>query len=160
VVSVEVPVHRDIHRKGRASIFTSAWRSGEDARNLIVWRGTTCFVIMNRFPYNSGHLLVVPYRQVADIQDLTLVELAEMMQTVQRSIRALDAVMRPDGYNLGANLGRVAGAGIEDHIHFHVVPRWNGDTNFMPTLAETKVISEEIRSTLKKLKKAMKITGK
>jgi ATP adenylyltransferase len=147
-------------KKGKASLFTSAWRSGADVRNLIVWRGTSCFVMMNRFPYNSGHLMIVPYRQVADIQDLTLVELAEMMQTVQHSIRALDEVMRPDGYNLGANLGRVAGAGIADHIHFHVVPRWNGDTNFMPTLAETKVISEEIRSTLKKLRKAMKNAGK
>jgi ATP adenylyltransferase len=146
-------------KMGKASLFTSAWRSADDARNLIVWRGTTCFVIMNRFPYNSGHVMVVPYRQVADIQDLTLVELAEMMQTVQRSIRALDAVMRPDGYNLGANLGRVAGAGIADHLHFHVVPRWTGDTNFMPTLADTKVISEEIRSTQKKLQKAMKMAG-
>jgi ATP adenylyltransferase len=146
-------------RRGGASLFTTAWRSKNDLRNLIVWRGTTCFVIMNRYPYNSGHLMVVPYRQVADFQDLTLVELADLMQTVQRAMRALDEVMKPQGFNLGANLGRVAGAGIADHVHFHVVPRWNGDTNFMPTLGETKVISEEMRSTLKKLRKSMKNEG-
>jgi ATP adenylyltransferase len=111
---------------------------------------------MNRFPYNSGHLLVVPYRQVADLQDLSLVELAEMMQTVQRAMSALDKVVHPHGYNFGANIGRVAGAGIENHVHFHVVPRWNGDTNFMPVLGDTKVVSEEMRDTLKKLQKAFK----
>jgi ATP adenylyltransferase len=93
---------------------------------------------------------------VADFQALTLVELAEMMQTIQRAMRALDAVVHPHGYNLGANLGRVAGAGIEHHVHFHIVPRWNGDTNFMPILGNTKVVSEEMRNTLKKLKKAFK----
>ena len=144
------------NRKGGASLFTKAWRSNDDARNLVVWRGTTCFVIMNRYPYNSGHVMVVPHRQVADFQELTLVELAELMQTVQRAMRALDEVMKPQGYNLGANLGRVAGAGIADHVHFHVVPRWNGDTNFMPILGDTKVISEEMRSIFKKLRKSMK----
>ena len=143
-------------RKGKGSLFTSAWRSKQDDRNLIVWRGASCFVIMNRFPYNSGHLMVVPYRQVADLQDLSLVELAEMMQAVQRSMRALDKVVHPHGYNFGANIGRVAGAGIENHVHFHIVPRWNGDTNFMPVLGDTKVVSEEIRDTLKKLQKAFK----
>jgi ATP adenylyltransferase len=100
--------------------------------------------------------MVVPIRQVADFQALTLVELAEMMQTIQRAMRALDAVVHPHGYNLGANLGRVAGAGVEHHVHFHIVPRWNGDTNFMPILGNTKVVSEEMRNTLKKLKKAFK----
>jgi len=138
------------------SLFTAAWRSRQDDKNLIVWRGSTCFVIMNRYPYNSGHLMVVPVRQVADFQALTLVELAEMMQMIQRAMRALDAALHPHGYNLGANLGRVAGAGVEHHVHFHVVPRWNGDTNFMPILGNTKVVSEEMRNTLKKLKKAFK----
>ncbi len=143
-------------RKRRGSLFTAAAKSGDDDGNLIVWRGEHCFVIMNRYPYNSGHLMVVPYREVADFQDLSTVELAEIMALTQRSIRALDKVLGPHGYNFGANLGRVSGAGIENHIHFHVVPRWNGDTNFMPVLADTKVVSEEIRKTHKKLKKAFK----
>ncbi len=142
--------------RGRASLFTAAWKAGNDDRNLIVWRGTSCFVIMNRYPYNSGHLMIVPYRQVGDFQSLTLVELAEMMQAAQKAVGVLNEVMGPHGYNIGANLGRVAGAGIEDHVHFHVVPRWNGDTNFMPVLGDTKVVSEEMRRTYKKLRKAFR----
>jgi ATP adenylyltransferase len=143
-------------RKKRGSLFTAAVSAGDDDEHLIVWRGEHCFVIMNRYPYNSGHVMVVPYRQVADIQRLTPIELAEIMTMTQRSIRALDAVLGPHGYNFGANFGRVSGAGIENHIHFHIVPRWNGDTNFMPVLADTKVVSEDIRKTLKKLRKAFK----
>ena len=145
-------------KRSRASLFTTALRAKDDDRHLIVWRGTLCFVIMNRYPYNSGHLMVVPNRQTADIQELTGEELAEIMQTVQRSIRALDDVMHPQGYNFGANIGRVSGAGVDDHIHFHIVPRWNGDTNFMPVLSDTKVISEDMRDTLKKLRKSFKKT--
>ena len=138
------------------SLFAAALKSGDDDRHLIVWRGKLCFVIMNRYPYNSGHLMVVPNRQTADIQDLTVDELADIMQTVQSSIRALDEVMHPQGYNLGANLGKVGGAGVDNHIHFHIVPRWNGDTNFMPVLSDTKVISEDMVATLKKLRKSFK----
>jgi ATP adenylyltransferase len=140
-------------KKGSASFFTVARKGRADDKNLIVWRGTSCFVIMNRYPYNSGHLMVVPNRQTGSLQDLTAEELTEIMLTVQRSIRALDAVMGPQGYNFGANLGRVSGAGVDTHVHFHIVPRWNGDTNFMPVLADTKVISEDMKNTLKKLKK-------
>ena len=140
-------------KKGADSLFTAARKSRDDDRQLIVWRGETCFVIMNRYPYNSGHLMVVPNRQTATIQELTAEELTEVMQTVQRSIRALDAVMGPQGYNFGANLGQVSGAGVDTHIHFHIVPRWSGDTNFMPVLADTKVISEDMAKTLKKLQK-------
>ena len=140
-------------KRGR-SLFTSAWKSRADDKHLIVCRGTHCFVIMNRYPYNSGHLMIVPYRQTSDIQELSLVELAEVMQMSQRAMRALDIVMHPQGYNFGANIGRASGAGIDEHVHFHVVPRWNGDTNFMPVLADTKVISEDMKSTLKKLRNA------
>ena len=98
--------------------------------------------------------MIVPYRQTSDIQELSLVELAEVMQMSQRAMRALDIVMHPQGYNFGANIGRASGAGIDEHVHFHVVPRWNGDTNFMPVLADTKVISEDMKSTLKKLRNA------
>jgi ATP adenylyltransferase len=140
----------------KASLFTDAWKSRDDGKNLIVWRGRHCFVIMNRYPYNSGHIMIVPYRQTGDIQDLTSEEMGEMMSTVQRAIRALKDTMHPHGFNFGANLGRVSGAGIEDHVHFHLVPRWNGDTNFMPVLADTKVISEDMRKTFKKLQKAFR----
>ena len=142
-------------RKG-ASVFTAALKANDDDKHLVVWRGEHCFVIMNLYPYNSGHLMIVPNRPTTLLQDLTLVELAEVMQTVQRAVRALDAVMHPQGYNFGANIGRVSGAGVEDHVHFHLVPRWSGDTNFMPVLADTKMISEDMRSTLTKLRKAFR----
>lgn len=140
------------HKPGE-TLFTAALNAKRDDQNLIVWRGRHCFVIMNRYPYNSGHLMVVPNRRTTDLEDLTPAELKEVMQTVKRAKKALDAVMKPHGYNFGANFGRVSGAGIDDHIHFHLVPRWNGDTNFMPVLAETKVISEEITETMQKLRK-------
>lgn len=143
-------------RKKKRSLFTDAWKSRDDDKNLIVWRGRYCFVIMNRYPYNSGHLMIVPYRQTGDFQDLTGEELGEVMSTVQRAIRALKVTMSPHGFNFGANLGRVSGAGVDGHVHFHLVPRWNGDTNFMPVLADTKVISEDMRKTLKKLQKAFR----
>lgn len=135
------------------SIFTSALRAKDDDKHFIVWRGKRCFIIMNLYPYNSGHLMIVPYRQTANIQDLTAEEFAEIMQVSQRAMRALDRVMKPQGYNFGANIGRAAGAGVDEHIHFHIVPRWNGDTNFMPVLTGTKVISEDMKTTLRKLRK-------
>ena len=139
--------------KDRGSIFTAALRANTDTKNLIVWRGVHCFVIMNRYPYNSGHLMIVPYKQTPSMQDLTSEELAEIMRVAQQSTKALDRIMHPQGYNFGANIGRASGAGVDDHIHFHVVPRWAGDTNFMPVLSDTKVISEDMRTTLKKLRK-------
>jgi ATP adenylyltransferase len=140
-------------KKKSASLFTRALRSRDDDRNLILWRGKYCFVIMNRFPYNSGHLLIVPNREAASFEDLRPEESAEIMEVSRRAKRALDRVMHPHGYNFGANLGRVSGAGIEAHLHFHLVPRWNGDTNFMPVLTDTKVISEDIVRTMKKLRR-------
>ena len=142
-------------RRGRESLFRSAYRSRDDRKNLVVWRGKHCFVIMNRYPYNSGHLMVVPNRQVADVRRLRRAELAEIMQTVQRAMKALDRVMHPSGYNFGANFGRSAGAGIHEHVHFHIVPRWDGDTNFMPIFADTKVISEDMDVTWDKLRKLL-----
>lgn len=144
-------------KKSPHSIFTKALRAKKDEKHLIVWRGKRCFVIMNRYPYNSGHVMIVPMRQVADFADLHSDELLEIMQTSQLAIRILDSIVHPHGYNLGTNLGRVSGAGVEDHVHFHIVPRWNGDTNFMPVLADTKVISEDMKQTFKKLRKAFKM---
>jgi ATP adenylyltransferase len=136
------------------SLFTAALKAGDDDRNFIVWRGKRCFVIMNLYPYNSGHLMIVPYRQTADFGDLSAEENAEIMATAQQAMKALKKVMKPQGFNFGANIGRSSGAGIDNHIHFHVVPRWNGDTNFMPVLGETKVISQDLKHTLKQLRKA------
>ena len=140
-------------RKSRTSLFSKALNDADDDKHLIVWRGPLCFVIMNLYPYNSGHLLIVPNRQTSSLEDLTAEEMTEIMQTTRRSIRALTTVMKPQGFNFGANLGRVSGAGVDDHIHFHVVPRWNGDTNFMPVLSDLKVISEDMTDTLHKLRK-------
>jgi ATP adenylyltransferase len=140
-------------RRSPASLFTAARKSRNDDKHLIVWRGSQCFVIMNLYPYNSGHVLIVPYREVPDLEGLTRGELAEIMSTAQRAMRALRKVMKPQGFNFGANIGRAGGAGVEKHVHFHVVPRWNGDTNFMPVLADAKVISEDMKATLKKLRR-------
>jgi ATP adenylyltransferase len=112
--------------------------------------------MLNLYPYNSGHLLVVPYRQTAELSDLTAEECAELLQTTAEMIELLKKTLKPHGFNFGANLGRVAGAGIDEHIHFHIVPRWNGDMNFMPTIADTKVVSEAMRVTYRKLKKNLK----
>src|SRR5512147_2987593 len=119
IATFKKPVRRN--RKGK-SLFTTALKAGADDRHLIVWRGERCFVIMNRYPYNSGHLMIVPYRQTGDLQDLTPEELGEMMSTVQRAIRAVNLVMHPHAYNFGANLGKVGGAGVDNHVHFHLVP--------------------------------------
>lgn len=143
-------------KKRNKSTFAAALDENDDDKHFIIWRGKYCFVILNLYPYNSGHLMIVPYRQTPRFDELTDAELAEIMKTAQRAIKALDAEMRPEGFNFGANLGRASGAGINEHIHFHIVPRWNGDTNFMPVLTDTKVISEDMRTTLLKLRKAFK----
>jgi ATP adenylyltransferase len=111
---------------------------------------------MNRYPYNSGHLMVVPNRQTADFLDLTAEELADMMATLQKAVCVEREAMAPEGFNIGVNLGRVGGAGIDTHVHIHLVPRWNGDTNFMPVIGEVKVISEDMIATLHKLRKAFR----
>jgi len=135
-------------------IFCDFPKEMDDEKHLIVHRGETAFVIMNRYPYNNGHLMVVPYRHTAELGDLNDSELLEMMQLVRQAQSALSATMAPHGYNVGMNLGRVAGAGIDTHLHVHVVPRWNGDTNFMPVIGGTKVISEALEQSWKLLKEA------
>ena len=127
-------------------------KQSSDAANLILYRGRLNFVMMNAFPYNPGHLMVVPYRHVARLPDLTEAELQEHFQIVSRGTEWLGEVLKPHGFNIGMNLGRVAGAGIDDHIHSHIVPRWNGDTNFMPVVADTKVVNEELAATYAKIK--------
>ena len=132
-------------------IFCDKPAESADRENLILHRGETCFIIMNRFPYNNGHLLIVPYLHTAELGDLDTAVRLELFDTCDLAVRAMKNTMRPDGFNLGANLGRTAGAGIADHFHLHLVPRWNGDTNFMPVVGSTKVISESLEHTYDKL---------
>lgn len=146
-------------RKGE-SLFTRILREKKDAKNLVVMRKTHCFVIMNLYPYNSGHIMIVPNRQTSELGDLSIEEHAEIMQVTAQMIEILKKVLHPHGFNFGANIGRVAGAGIDNHIHFHVVPRWNGDTNFMPIVGDVKVVSEEITKTYKKIKAAIQSISK
>lgn len=132
-------------------VFCEAARGTNDPGSQVVARGQRCFVIMNRFPYNAGHVMVVPTRHRGRLQDLDDSELGEMFRYIDYCVRVADRVLHPDGYNVGMNLGRAAGAGITDHLHMHVVPRWAGDTNFMPVVSETKVISEHLQTTQQKL---------
>jgi ATP adenylyltransferase len=125
-------------------IFCDKIRHNKDEETLILFRGQLNFVVMNAFPYNPGHLMVVPYRHLGKLEDLTPEEMGEHSTLVVRSVKALKAESKAENFNLGMNLGKAAGAGIVDHIHTHVVPRWVGDNNFMPVLAETRVISESI----------------
>jgi ATP adenylyltransferase len=133
-------------------IFCAALEAGDDEASLIVHRGERCFVILNKFPYTNGHLMVAPYEHVANLQDLDAETLAEMMALAQRGIAALETSYAPHGYNVGFNQGRVAGAGVEHHIHLHVVPRWGGDTNFMPVLGDTRVMNQTLEDSYATLK--------
>ncbi len=121
--------------------------TGDDEERLVVARGTTCLVLLNKYPYNSGHLMVVPHRHVSDVTDLTEAEMDEMTRLTRRAVEVLRAVMAPQGFNLGMNLGQVAGAGIAAHLHQHVVPRWAGDANFLPVVGRTKALPELLGDT-------------
>ena len=128
-------------------LFCDLPAENDDERTKILARGELAFVILNSYPYNPGHLMVAPFRHVGEFGALEPKELAEIDALVGRSISVLDDEMQPHGYNLGMNLGRVAGAGIPDHVHWHVVPRWNGDTNFMPVVGQTRVLPELLDET-------------
>ncbi|HPI37603.1 MAG TPA: HIT domain-containing protein [Ignavibacteriaceae bacterium] len=123
----------------------------EDETSLVVEKGITTFTVLNLYPYNNGHLMVVPNRHTSSFNSLTKEEKLEIMDKLQLAVEALKIVSNPDGFNIGANLGKVSGAGIDDHIHFHIVPRWNGDTNFMPVIGEIKVLSQDLLKTKKSL---------
>jgi ATP adenylyltransferase len=137
------------------SLFSRIAQSGEDEANYVIARARTCYALLNAYPYTGGHLMVVPYRQTSDLNDLTDQELGELFQVTRRCQNALTKVMRPDGFNIGLNLGRVAGAGIHEHLHVHVVPRWMGDTNFMPVLAGTTVVPQALRDLAAQLRAAL-----
>jgi ATP adenylyltransferase len=133
-------------------IFCAKPAQDEDAENLIVHRGEHSFVILNLFPYTNGHLMVAPYAHVGRLQDLPAETTAEMMALAQRAMGRLEEVYEPHGYNVGFNQGRVAGAGVEHHIHLHVVPRWGGDTNFMPVIADTRVMPQTLEQSYEALR--------
>ena len=132
-------------------IFCEFPNQDKDKDNLIVFRDKHCFIILNKYPYNNGHLMVVPYEHTSDILDLSDEVLLNIQIVIKKAIKALKSTMNPHGFNIGVNMGRPAGAGIEEHIHYHIVPRWNGDTNYMPVLTNTKVVSEALDQSWEKL---------
>ncbi|MGH2663584.1 MAG: HIT family protein [Actinomycetota bacterium] len=132
-------------------IFCEKPKEGDDERVYILARTELSFAILNTYPYNSGHLMVAPFRHEGDLENLKEDELLDLQRLIQRCIKALKEAMQPDGFNLGMNLGLVAGAGIPDHLHWHVVPRWSGDTNFMPVVGETKVLPELLSASYEKV---------
>jgi ATP adenylyltransferase len=141
------------------SLFTRIAQSSDDAAHHVLVRDRTCYALLNTYPYNGGHLMVVPYKQTSDLNDLNDEELADLMKLTRRCMNALTQVMKPDGFNVGMNLGRCAGAGILEHLHIHVVPRWNGDTNFMPVLADTRVVPEALTDVAARLRAALATTS-
>jgi ATP adenylyltransferase len=138
------------------SIFARIGQSSDDVANHVIARDRTCYALLNNYPYNGGHLMVVPYKQVADFSELTDDEMLDLMKLMRRCLAALKHVMKPDGFNIGVNLGKVAGAGIAEHLHLHVVPRWNGDTNFMPVLGQTTVVPQALAELAAQLREALR----
>ncbi|MDL2263478.1 HIT domain-containing protein [Synergistaceae bacterium OttesenSCG-928-I11] len=139
-------------------IFCEYSKEEKDVENLLLVRGQTAFVMMNRYPYSSGHLMVIPYRHTNDFVSLSSAESLELIHLAQCATEAIKQALHPDGFNMGINLGKVAGAGIDAHLHLHVVPRWNGDTNFMSVTAETKVLPEALSATYERLANAWRTT--
>ena len=135
----------------KGCIFCVKTRKKSDSSNLILYRGKLVFVMMNLYPYSTGHLLISPYKHVASFEKLDIPTLTDLMRTSQKALKALRKVFRPDAFNLGVNQGCEAGAGIESHVHLHIVPRWQGDTNFMPVLANARVIPEDLHSSYTRL---------
>ncbi len=138
--------------KQTGCIFCEAVENKNQADSLVLFNGQDNFIILNRYPYNNGHLMIAPYQHISSPADASAEIAEEMIRLSQRALNALREVYHPDGFNIGMNLGKCAGAGVEDHYHMHVVPRWNGDTNFMTTVAETRVLPEDFRDTISKLK--------
>lgn len=137
---------------GTGCIFVDLPAQADDRKNLILYRGKTAFVMMNAFPYTNGHLMVAPYRHTADMGELSDEELLEINQLVAKCLKWIRGAYRPDGFNIGVNLGHAAGAGIPTHIHWHIVPRWDGDTNFMTTVGEVRVMPQSLEDSYDRLK--------
>jgi ATP adenylyltransferase len=142
-------------RLGEGSVFTRILASGlDDTETNIVHRGVSCFAILNTFPYSTGHVLVIPFREVADLEDLTADETNELWSTVTDAVNAIKRAYAPEGINIGINLGKPAGGSINDHLHVHVVPRWTGDSNFMTAIANTRTLPEALADTAERLRAA------
>ena len=137
------------------SLFSRIAQSNEDEANYVIARERTCYALLNTYPYTGGHLMIVPYKQVQDLNGLTDDELTDLLKLTRRCQNALSRVMKPEGFNIGINVGKVAGAGILEHLHLHVVPRWQGDTNFMPVLASTTVVPQALRELAGQLRSAL-----
>lgn len=137
-------------------IFCEKPKENDDEKNLILHRSQRCFVILNKYPYNNGHLMIVPYVHESDFTKISTEIAIDMHLMIRQSILTMQNTIKPHGLNIGINLGRTAGAGIDEHMHYHIVPRWNGDTNFMPVISETKVVSEALHETWEKLSSEFK----
>src|SRR5436309_8156417 len=137
------------------SLFTRIAQANDDEANYVIARERTCYALLNTYPYTGGHLMIVPYKQTPDLNGLTDEEIIGLMKLTQRCQNALTQVMKPEGFNIGIKLGKVAGAGIVGHMHIHVVPRWPGDTNFMPVLANTAVLPQALKEVAAKLRAAL-----
>jgi ATP adenylyltransferase len=146
-------------KKGKGCLFCRILKEENDEENLIVYRGKAAFVMMNRFPYNNGHLMILPRRHHVDLAALNAGESEEIFFLLERSTRVLGESLQPHGFNVGINIGRAAGAGVS-HLHLHIVPRWNGDTNFMPVVGEAKVIPETLLNTYHRLQQAFQAMSK
>ncbi|MEA3335129.1 MAG: HIT domain-containing protein [Chloroflexota bacterium] len=146
--------------KTEACVFCEKIVNGDDQAEHVLFRGQTAYLALNRYPYNNGHLLVLPYAHVPSLENLPPETLQEMMLLVNKGLSALRLAMAPDGFNVGANLGELAGAGIKDHVHLHVVPRWRADTNFMTAVAETRTIPESLDQTYARLLGALAALSK
>ncbi len=141
-----------LSKKEENCFFCTAIKDNQDRKNLVLYRGKECFCILNKYPYNSGHLMVAPKMHKDDLSKLNDSELLELLTLTRDVKNILGKKLKPEGFNLGINFGKVAGAGVEDHIHLHLVPRWKGDTNFMPVIAETKVIPQSLEDLYLELK--------
>ncbi len=143
--------------KATGCIFCTKPAENCDEEHLILCRSAHSYILLNKFPYSNGHLMVAPFKHSADMNDLDDAEMLDIQQMVRMSVNVLKGVYNPDGFNLGVNLGRVAGAGVEGHIHWHVVPRWSGDTNFMPVISDIRVIPDSLEATYKRLKEQYEV---
>lgn len=144
-----------LSEKEEGCIFCKKPKEDTDEKNLILYRSELSFIIFNRYPYNSGHLMVVPYRHISDFTLLKDEEIIDMNNLIKLCLKILKENMNPDGFNVGLNLGKAAGAGIDEHLHYHIVPRWVGDTNFMPVFSDTRVVPQSLSETYKILKKSL-----
>lgn len=145
-----------IRNPGKGCFFCKGLQSKNPRKSLIIEKGKQAFTIMNRYPYNNGHLMISPIRHVGSLEQLNDNEVLDIFHLLNRAIKALKISLTPQGFNIGINQGRIAGAGVVDHMHIHLVPRWQGDTNFMPVLADTKVVSESLLHSYEKIKEGLK----